>query len=590
MLPPYNARERASVFGTQDALENGIHLGTERRPARLVTAARVVGILAGTALILPMLSPLIPMDDAAWGPLVSYTPEVANASTAETIPPPLMPDEPVAFEAIPDEVTDTPTHPPLALPPTSEDLEDPAVAARVAVDAVFARQSKTLAEATARYTLHTKRPPPPNYDRWFQFAQEHQCLIDEYEQVHRDFKPFYQLAETHPQFFQWMIDVESKLLDAAPAEISVVEIRDGEAFISGGTAYATWPETFSKFSTLLPDMTFVINGRDEPRVAFNFRSRTAETQAFERTDMQPFHIEPRPTADFFRNQDGCFVPMEADGIMRGVNDEHSFLLASAKPGYTTDLYPMLSMAKVSPCFSDILFPTEYYYDRSWWSGKYEHPDDVAWEDKKPQIYWRGKSTGGKIIGENYHHFMRFKLADLGAGYPDLLDVKLTQVDDLACGDGCDSDAIAREYNITGDWAAREDVYSYKYAVDVDGETFSGRFLGLLRSGSLVFKATIFEEYFNGWLKPFEHYIPVKADLSDLVQQVKWANENPVEARLIQLRGLEAARRLVTDEQSDCYFSAVLLEWAQLQEIARKAKEVVEEEVVAQVEEVEVGME
>ncbi|KAJ7128454.1 hypothetical protein C8R44DRAFT_873174 [Mycena epipterygia] len=38
-------------------------------------------------------------------------------------------------------------------------------------------------------------------------------------------------------------------------------------------------------------------------------------------------------------------------------------------------------------------------------------------------------------------------------------------------------------------------------IDVDGMTFSGRFLGLLRSGSLVFKSTVFEEYFNDWLRP-----------------------------------------------------------------------------------------
>jgi hypothetical protein len=59
------------------------------------------------------------------------------------------------------------------------------------------------------------------------------------------------------------------------------------------------------------------------------------------------------------------------------------------------------MAKISPCFSDILFPTEvctlfqlanldndtcqYYYDQSWWSGTFEYPDNVPWENKQSSI-------------------------------------------------------------------------------------------------------------------------------------------------------------------------------------------------------------
>jgi hypothetical protein len=45
---------------------------------------------------------------------------------------------------------------------------------------------------------------------------------------------------------------------------------------------------------------------------------------------------------------------------------------------------------------------------------------------------------------------------------------------------------------------------------------------------------------SDWLRPFEHYIPVLPDLSDLVQKIEWANENPEEAWLIQQRGLEVA--------------------------------------------------
>ncbi|KAF7340531.1 CAP10 domain-containing protein [Mycena sanguinolenta] len=598
MLLPYYARDSGNIY-----------LRLETPPSRrlsrpLVLAARLLGALAAIGLCVPLLM------DAAHRPPLSivgspFSPPVEDFSARVSNRPVADPQSQLLSHHLPSPAPsqstndDTPAipPPPPAPSPAELDLDDPAVAARVSVDALFARQSKTLSQASARYTLRTKRSPPPNYALWFHFAKEHNCLIDDYDQIHRDFKPFYQLAEKHPKYFQEMIGLATKQVRVAfwrhPfAEVVVVDVLNGETSISGYTPYATWQYTFEKFAALLPNMSFILNSRDEPRVAFNFRSPNAPKAALLRKDETPFHISPTPTADFFRAQSGCMLPREADGMFDALNEEHSFLLSSAKPGYTTDLYPVLSMAKVSPCFSDILFPTEYYYDRSWWSGKYEYPDNVSWDAKQSKLCkfspllpcftaadtlstdWRGKSTGGQIVGTNYRSFPRFRLAELGREHGDIMDVALTQVDALTCREEreCNATALAEEYAINSTMAPREEVYNYKYAMDVDGETFSGRFLGLLRSGSLVFKATMFEEYFNGWLRPYEHFIPVRADLGDLVQQLAWAEANPAEARLIQQRGLETARRVVTDEQNDCYYSLVLLEWARLQQYAKTLAE------------------
>jgi hypothetical protein len=78
---------------------------------------------------------------------------------------------------------------------------------------------------------------------------------------------------------------------------------------------------------------------------------------------------------------------------------------------------------------------------------------------------------------------------------------------------------------------------------------------------------VFTEYFTDWLRPFEHYIPVLPDLSDLVERIQWAIAHDAEARAIQRAGQAFAERVLTDAQNDCYFSAVLLEWARLQSMA-----------------------
>lgn len=63
------------------------------------------------------------------------------------------------------------------------------------IEALFNRQSKTLAQASARYTLKTGQQPPPKYSEWFSFASKRKCLIDEYDQIHRDLAPFYQVIK-----------------------------------------------------------------------------------------------------------------------------------------------------------------------------------------------------------------------------------------------------------------------------------------------------------------------------------------------------------------------------------------------------------
>jgi hypothetical protein len=192
-----------------------------------------------------------------------------------------------------------------------------------------------------------------------------------------------------------------------------------------------------------------------------------------------------------------------------------------------------------------------------------------------------------INGDNYRAFPRFRLIALARAHPGTMDVALTGWNTWCDGE-CDMDAIGREYEFDSTWTAREEMYKYKYAMDLDGHGWSGRFLGLLRSGSLVFKvcvptatwtpalnectqSTIFTEFFSQWVRPFEHYIPVRPDLSDLVERIEWAREHDAEAKKIQQAGKEFAERVMTDAQNDCYFGLLLLEWARLQSASAKSK-------------------
>ncbi|KAJ7215985.1 glycosyl transferase family 90-domain-containing protein [Mycena pura] len=436
---------------------------------------------------------------------------------------------------------DPETPPPLTLAP--QELKTP-------VDELFTRQSSTLDQAAARYSLRNGRLPPKGYDRWFRYATAQGCLIDEYEQIYTDFQPFHQLASTDKGYFRRMAGSIWDLARGQNLGMKTFRVRKGSVEVDEWSEnfYGEWMDMLRDMSEWLPPFDLVLNHRDEPRVSFDVRQPDALQAALAPSDTTPFDNTPQPTSKWYTDEHHCLVLSAPKGFFEYANNASSFLSYSASSQFTTDLYPVFSQNKIYPCFSDILFPSNVSSDAEYLAD------------------WRGQSTGGWISGNNYISFPRFKVVELSQQHPALIDARITALYEYFCRTelGCDKDELKEKYNITGENAPREDVYQYQYVLDVDGNAFSGRFLGLLKSGSLVFKSTLFTEYFSQWLRPFVHYIPVRADLADLLQRIEWARANPLEAKRIQEAGKEVAERVITDAQNDCYFALALLEWAGLQ--------------------------
>ncbi|KAJ7434890.1 glycosyl transferase family 90-domain-containing protein [Mycena galericulata] len=545
---------------------------------------------------------------------------------------------------------DVPPTPPS--PPSSSHAQDDGEEDTAQLSALRASQPHTLPSARARYSLQTGRAPPRGYDEFFAFAQERGCLVDAraYSGVFADFAPFWALeAASHSAagsasgsngveakegsgWFRTRVRTVAQRLAAAPDKrgMTALQIHGGKVVRPDyqGTYFdGDWETTVNKFAPALPDLTVLINGRDEPRVVFDvkpllaasYASSYSSTSSSDKppqnlthltslTDPTPFALAPPSTAAFFATRPGCGgsasslassassssgLGLDSDDTGGGGGGEGgvgagadvSFILSASSAEFTTDLVPVLSMAKIvdvdsvkgggvqvqagagagHTCFADVVVPGEFYYRDSWWAGKFEYPDNVPWAEKRGVLYWRGKSNGGHIRGENYKRFPRFRLMDLAARPEnhELFDVRITGWHESHCTDNCDAEAIKRAYNISGMVVPREEAYQYKYLLDVDGNTFSGRYLGLLRSGGLVFKSTAFTEFFTPWLVPYEHFIPVRPDLADLPAKIEWARANDEEAHRIQESGRIFAERVLTDAQNDCYWFAVMLEWGAL---------------------------
>ena len=93
---------------------------------------------------------------------------------------------------------------------------------------------------------------------------------------------------------------------------------------------------------------------------------------------------------------------------------------------------------------------------------------------------------------------------------------------------------------------------------MDGTVAAYRFPYLMLGNSLVLKQdSPYYEHFYIHLKADTHYVPVKRNLSDLLDKIRWAKENDAEAHKIAAAGQIKARELLQPSRLYCYYLKVL---------------------------------
>lgn len=107
-------------------------------------------------------------------------------------------------------------------------------------------------------------------------------------------------------------------------------------------------------------------------------------------------------------------------------------------------------------------------------------------------------------------------------------------------------------------------FQYKYQLAIDGTVAPYRTPFLLAGGSLIFKPeSKYFEHFYPNLKPNVHYVPVKEDLTDLVEKIEWALKNDEKAKEIAKNGQNFANDQISPESVYCYHVHVLNEFSKI---------------------------
>ena len=184
-------------------------------------------------------------------------------------------------------------------------------------------------------------------------------------------------------------------------------------------------------------------------------------------------------------------------------------------------------------------------------------EEVVWSSRSDMAFWRGSTTGGWYTLSNWQHFPRTALTMISQKSPGLVDALFVRC--AQCDSGVWEAMQAQGLcQLGGTYPTANDLRTFKYLVDIDGNACSFRFLSLLGHGAVVFKVQpSYTEFFDPFVVPYVHYIPVKGDMSDLIEKIEWARHHDEEASKIAMAGLEVYEGLVQHKRWEEYMHHVL---------------------------------
>jgi hypothetical protein len=251
--------------------------------------------------------------------------------------------------------------------------------------------------------------------------------------------------------------------------------------------------------------------------------------------------------------DGVYLMNLTDAVILHSKGKEPFqmvtknVLMEPKYRYTSHI-PILSMSGQKK-YNDIAIPN--YDDVMFVLDKRRelqtHSFLVNWDDKTiEKAVFRGGSTG---CGYTTETNMRMKLADMESPY---IDAKLTSKSRTIDTKSVKFDPLYllgmmnTKIKSATKFMTMIDQSKYKYIIHIDGNVNAYRLLTSMLTGSLILRVdSPYTSWVDHLLKPNEHYILIKPDLSDLVDKIKWCIKHDNKSRQIANNGYEFASKTLT---------------------------------------------
>ncbi|KAH7919709.1 glycosyltransferase family 90 protein [Leucogyrophana mollusca] len=495
------------------------------------------------------------------------------------------------------------------------------------------RASKSLDEAVAEYKRRYHRSPPLHFDLWWDYVTANNVqLPDEYDDIYRDLEPFWGmdphfLRETQAELETRLgvVTVEKLASDPLIAMVNATVPADRHDQLIQ-TVYNII-DLVVDVEHLLPPFRATFSPYDNPSMLSDYRIKSmalaaaANRTTIQRSDLpsnrelgwvqacspsspareQPINLEKPPLpptnktfiSDHRLSMDPCLHPTL-------LHHHGQFLSHNYGPFPQTTLVPRFSL-----CATMLHHDLRPVVPHSWVEDILPRGDDPPWDQKNNErLVWRGSNTGiyhgSDTRWRTSHRDRLVYFANDDEGFTDVLPSPAS--DNITVGKpenfrkahinpalldiefagkpvACEP-AICTVLEEVFDYRKRQTIKeagNYKYVLDIDGNGWSSRFKRLITSNSLVFKATVYPEWFMDRIAPWVHYIPVQMDLSDLLDSLTFFRGGPSGegahedlARKIADAGRNWSKTFWRHEDMTAYMFRLFLEYARVSSLDRDA--------------------
>ncbi|RYP39937.1 hypothetical protein DL766_000146 [Monosporascus sp. MC13-8B] len=463
-------------------------------------------------------------------------------------------------------------------------------------------QSRTYEDAEAEYRRRYSIDPPPGFGAWFEFAREKNSpIIDEFDTLFDSIAPFLRMPPASIRRF----------MDQAmgPGHIARCGFRDGKLTGDCGPRGKTVENMTAPFQHNLPNIDILINALDEPTVLLS--PKYDDDAVWDnRCEKDPRRCIAEicgsewPRLETARHQVSAKLPLSLPFIqdIEGSKDAcvhpeyadlHGYYISPPSFQRVRKPVPILSQAKLS-VHSDVLMPSQIYLRGYGNLNDYGYVDDAEhdpeWDQKEPKLYWIGSNTGGGDYDSGWHAMHRQRFVALTQDPAETSSVAVVYLNETEPGiwtpwqSGNLLPTLASvhfhairlciwteckaqmKYFHMIDRQPDEVQYRYKFVMDLDGNSYSGRFYSHLRSRSVSLKMTIFREWHDDRLFPWVHYVPVSLSMKELPEVMRFlaTTERGLEiSKDIANEGREWWEKALRMEDFQIYFYRLLLELARV---------------------------
>ncbi|KAK5170583.1 uncharacterized protein LTR77_005171 [Saxophila tyrrhenica] len=327
---------------------------------------------------------------------------------------------------------------------------------------LLSKETNNLHDAAQAYRNRRGRQPPPGFDRWFEFAQNHSAVMveDFWDRIYHDLNPF------------WGVPAK-QIREQANDILFRISVRKGNVTFRGDGEDRPWLNLWGNLTQTvaewLPDLDMPINHMDESRMVVEWEEINKYMQAEQANrrivsddkliedfqTLEDMDKHPPPKFDPEWMKQGPYWPLAVVGCPPGSPARQAYIetdfrtpppLLTTYPegsyeGYvqnwtlakspcdnahlqglhgtfvepislstTKQFFPLFGGSKL-PMNNEILLPAAMYWTEDpFYSGGEDHGE--AWRLKKTGLIWRGAASGGRNTKDNWTRFQRHRFLSM----------------------------------------------------------------------------------------------------------------------------------------------------------------------------------